>query len=90
MLICLSASARSDYYKRKAESYTRESDYWQRKADGYRREPEFCLGKAENHLRNAAYYTQKCNLARVRTYSLYADEEYDKYNAQLRCVALAH
>lgn len=33
-----SASAQDDYYRKKAESYTREAEYYQKKADGYRRE----------------------------------------------------
>ena len=56
------APAQDDYYRRKAESYTREAEYWQKKADGYRREAEYRLAKAEGHQRNAAYYTRKGDL----------------------------
>ena len=50
LFICLlllftayTAQAQDDYYRRKAESYTREAEYWQKKADGYRREAEYRL-----------------------------------------------
>ena len=33
----LPAAAQSDYYRKKAEEYTREAEYYQKKADGYRR-----------------------------------------------------
>ena len=51
--------AQDDYYRKKAESYTREAEYYQKKADGYRREAEYYLKKAEGYQREAAYYTKK-------------------------------
>ena len=53
--VCISAFAQDDYYRKKAESYTREAEYYQKKADGYLREAEYYLKKAEGYQREAAY-----------------------------------
>ena len=42
------AGAQDDYYRKKAENYTREAEYWQKKADGYRREAEYRLFRMYN------------------------------------------
>lgn len=55
----VSATAQDDYYRRKADGYTREAEYYQSKADGYRREAEYRLKRAEDYQREVAYYTPR-------------------------------
>ena len=79
-----SAFAQDDYYRRKAESYTREAEYYQKKADGYRREAEYYLKKAEGYQREAAYYTKIGKLDNAKTYTRYAESAMVKYKTQMR------
>lgn len=79
-----SAAAQSDYYRKKAEEYTREAEYYQKKADGYRREAEYYLKKAEGYEREASYYLKKKDTSRARTQQRYAKEAADKANTQMR------
>ena len=63
----------SDYYRRKAESYTHEAEYYQKRADSYYREAEYHLKRAENYQDDAAYYTKRGDSDRARTYMRYAE-----------------
>lgn len=73
IFVAITAFAQDDYYRRKAEGYTREAEYYQKKADGYRREAEYYLKKAEGYQREAAYYTKKGKIDSAKTYTRYAD-----------------
>lgn len=84
LFMCCSVMAQDDYYRRKAESYTREAEFYQKKADGYRREAEYYLKKAEGYQREAAYYTKIGKLDNAKTYTCYAESAMDKYKTQVK------
>lgn len=85
VLVCsCSAFAQSDYYQKRAESYTYEAEYYQKRAKSYRREADYYFKKAEGYKREISYYTRRGDMDRVKTYTRYYDNAMDKYETQLR------
>ena len=76
-LCVLPAFAQDDYYRRKAESYTREAEYYRKKADGYRREAEYYMKKAADYDREASYYLRKGDTDRAKMQQRYATDASD-------------